>query len=1279
MPKSDDFVVHITPGFHSDVVWLEDQRDYAVSLLNDTKENLMLCKHDPDYGVFLHELTYLKPYFDTEIEDREFIRGLIKEGRLGTGGSHSQPMETCIGPEGLVRNILYGRLYHEKVLGDDPMIYMPWDVFGHVPQLSQILSKSRFSGCIWSKPIAGFHPLFWGQSLDGSRMLYRRTPYTYSAHDLGIMLSQLRNELPEAVSYGLTEDLRVHAFDFLPPAGWMAGAGPEMKASNPSLQVSGTAHRKFFRSALDKAAKGELTIPVSARDMEYYHQGTRLARVDYKIANRIGENLVLSAEKFGTVANLLGAKYPDKALDKAWRQLLLGQHHDGMAGPSCDRAYLDVLAGYRDAIELAGEALTGALNYIGGAIDTSAAQEAVPVAVFNPVAAARTDACRAKVEFEKPVRGLMVKDSSGVEVPCQVVNSVSGSDGVTSAEVLFVAKDVPSLGYKTFYVHPGDKAPKASSRAGTVIENEFYRINVDPARGGCITSLIDKSTGREMIYDAANPGNELVAIEEKVTRNEPPWELFTTGLRSRSSDAKATVSMEKGTAASRLIIRGESAGTPFVQEIILYSGVKRIDFNTSLEGYRGPDNMFAITFPGAPGTMPVFEERFGAVTGRRSKGKFDFRTWQFRNYSDHGLRAMHQFFDSNWNVLLQVEGMPGAGVSLGATAIVFPHDDAALAAAYRLQESMVRKGVCCTPMFDDLESGRRKELKVEECTMPVVMNDDLSHGTAFRIHLDIAGTNRRLAPIFKALGDKAEAGFRKRVDANGFASLFLMDSNVPEGWPALPTLIVSGKDAAALDLAVEWLTAQVAKETITLPIEATAGKIPEIADYGMAVMNRGHALAGMENDGTMIMPLVHNAGWAYKAWGKDRLPFFLVEEWKTHRFNYALYPHEGSWREANVPAAAMEYNHPLIPCQLEVHTGFLPEQMAFLEVAGENVIVTAMKPKGNPTASLSQAEADASSWVTLRLYETFGRTAESEIRLFTGLAGASAANLLEERQGKLALTNGILKADVSPFSIETYELVPDKSPGKLPKATLGQEIEVAPVQHIRYWQHNLGADPIGYLPVTIALSGDIKTSIHIPQGDVTINTFKLGIANNYIDRKVSGKVHLDVPDGWRVLPEKVEFSLEAGASETRELLLSFLSRRRAGVIKARIEHEGQVFQDIIEVGPEHLLEWKIKPGARETKITVTNPTDIAIEGYLDLVTPIETWPMVGYADATLADISPWRRGFELAPGEASTFTCSIAKPAKDKAAPKHDYWAIARLAYNGRVHYARADGQNHPE
>ena len=81
----------------------------------------------------------------------------------------------------------------------------------------------------------------------------------------------------------------------------------------------------------------------------------------------------------------------------------------------------------------------------------------------------------------------------------------SYSDGsVREATVDFVAADVPSIGYKTYYLSPtppggsGDGAIKDS-----VVENRFYRIKLGE-RG--IASLIDKESGEEVFDTRKVPG-----------------------------------------------------------------------------------------------------------------------------------------------------------------------------------------------------------------------------------------------------------------------------------------------------------------------------------------------------------------------------------------------------------------------------------------------------------------------------------------------------------------------------------------------------------------------------------------------------------------------------------------------------------------------------------------------------------------------------------------------------------------------------------------------------
>ena len=591
----DDFTTYLVPGFHSDVVWLEDQRDYAVSLMGDVDQNLQVCRFDPAYGVFLHEITYLKPYLDVHPEQRDFVKQLIADGRIGTGGTHGQPIEACIGGEGLLRNILYGRLYHERCLGDEPEIAMLWDVFGHVPQLGQILAKTRFTGCIWSKDIRGAHAVFWHQALDGSRFLFRRVMYGFGPASETATLDYFRRAFEELRSYGFKSDLRLDCIDFKPPTAWMAGRCAALAKGKPAVVVSGTAHEAWFRAAHQRLADGKVTIPVTARDYEWHHQGTGLSRVNLKMGNRLAENAILNAERFGSIAAWLGADYPDKALDKAWRQVLFNQHHDGMAGPLCDRAYLDAMLGYREALELASDALRNSLGAIAGAVDTNVGpRNSIPLLVFNGLNWPRTEPVEATLRFEKPVESFELLGPDGKPAPFEVERVERNDDGkIAEAEIVFIAADVPPMGHTAFAVVPSkEPLPRREIEGGLTIENEFFRVTADPAQGGGITSLFDKRSRRELINADAGPGNELVALEENPNRSEPAWELYTMGPKVFSRRHAANVTVQVGPVSHRIVVHGEmTEGRPDTafkrrHDIVLYPGVQRVFFRTRLDHYR---------------------------------------------------------------------------------------------------------------------------------------------------------------------------------------------------------------------------------------------------------------------------------------------------------------------------------------------------------------------------------------------------------------------------------------------------------------------------------------------------------------------------------------------------------------------------------------------------------------------------------------------------------------------------------------------------------------------
>ena len=69
-----------------------------------------------------------------------------------------------------------------------------------------------------------------------------------------------------------------------------------------------------------------------------------------------------------------------------------------------------------------------------------------------------------------------------------------------------LARDLPPSGYKSFPL-PGNAQPQPAP-AGNTLQSPFFKLTVDPAKGG-ITSLVDKRTGRELVEKDAVLGQYL--------------------------------------------------------------------------------------------------------------------------------------------------------------------------------------------------------------------------------------------------------------------------------------------------------------------------------------------------------------------------------------------------------------------------------------------------------------------------------------------------------------------------------------------------------------------------------------------------------------------------------------------------------------------------------------------------------------------------------------------------------------------------------------------------
>ena len=191
---------------------------------------------------------------------------------------------------------------------------------------------------------------------------------------------------------------------------------------------------------------------------------------------------------------------------------------------------------------------------------------------------------------------------------------------LTTAEgsTVLVANDVPSYGYKVYREAGAPQVPASPKQdSGDTIENEFYRVRLDP-RTGNIVSITDKRLHRELV-DAAAPYqfNQFVFIH-KNQRDSLAGTESSAG-KPKSIVRSAGILMEN----LEITTEDEKTGAEIVQRIRLYAGLPRIDVENTVRHARTmsdaasadryKDNIF-FAFPvNVPGGQPRAEYPGGTV------------------------------------------------------------------------------------------------------------------------------------------------------------------------------------------------------------------------------------------------------------------------------------------------------------------------------------------------------------------------------------------------------------------------------------------------------------------------------------------------------------------------------------------------------------------------------------------------------------------------------------------------------------------------------------------
>lgn len=264
-------------------------------------------------------------------------------------------------------------------------------------------------------------------------------------------------------------------------------------------------------------------LPVSRGEMRYYSDSKVTsplfgwiisARMDVKIDNfKTERELTQYAEPLAVYAAMLGAAYPEGFLTTAYNWLLQNHGHDSIGG--CSRGIVsdDMLFRTRQCREISGCVAERALLDIAGTIDYAGHEnEQLVLFVYNPAPFKRDEIVSVNLELPREVESDSFEivddrqqkvnfETSGADDSFQIVQSPNDTANMfltRQYRANIELKDIPSTGYKIFFVRPLDKKNAVPARPATMVtgintlENEHLRVSIN---GNGTMTITDKNTG----------------------------------------------------------------------------------------------------------------------------------------------------------------------------------------------------------------------------------------------------------------------------------------------------------------------------------------------------------------------------------------------------------------------------------------------------------------------------------------------------------------------------------------------------------------------------------------------------------------------------------------------------------------------------------------------------------------------------------------------------------------------------------------------------------------
>lgn len=475
------------------------------------------------------------------------IKAAAKKGQwVPVGGTWIEPDCNIPSGEALVRQFLFGQRFFQREFGRRCDEFWNPDVFGYNGQLPQIIRGAGMRRFLtqklsWNRFTKPPHHTFLWQGIDGSEVLAHFPPSdTYNAE---CSVRELRHSV---ANYKDHDRSRESYYLF----GWGDGGGGPTKRMLEYLRraqdVQGMPRVAIrdsdaFFTRLEKDCRD---LPTIVGELYFeLHRGTYTTQARVKRGNRKGEFLLHDIEFLGVAVWLADRRkhaYPHEAINGLWEVVLLNQFHDILPGSSITLVYDDAHRDYeqvqRDGTSLRDRLLERISGGGGGK--------------------------------GKPGRAAVVNTTSFPRR--EVVDLGKGKLAVAEA---------PPYGVGAL-IEPTEAVTLTPTAKGWTLENA--RLKAEVHRHGHVSSLVEKSTGREAL---AGDANVFQMFDDQPTMWEA-WDVDPYHLETCRDCGPATSAEVAAQSPLRAEIRFEhpiGRASKLVQTIRLDAHARRLEIHCEVD------------------------------------------------------------------------------------------------------------------------------------------------------------------------------------------------------------------------------------------------------------------------------------------------------------------------------------------------------------------------------------------------------------------------------------------------------------------------------------------------------------------------------------------------------------------------------------------------------------------------------------------------------------------------------------------------------------------------